>query len=153
MRRWIPLMALALAALLAGCAGEQALELDSRPLAQDLMDGEVFGETLYELDEAAADLLVGTELNGEETVAYVGTGATSEELLIVKSADEAAAETCLATLQSHLEDRKALYASYLPEESFKLENAYLAQEGQYVILCVAADSDKAAEIIGEAIKE
>ena len=145
-------MALVLASLLAGCAGKQALTLDAPQLAQDLMDGGVFGETLYELDAAAADLLVGTELNGEETVAYVGTGATSEELLIVKSADETAAETCLATLQSHLEDRKALYASYLPEESFKLENAYLAQEGQYVILCVAADSDKAAEIIGEAIK-
>ena len=147
------MMALVLAVLLAGCAGEQALELDSQQLAQDLMDGRVFGETLNELDAAAADLLVGTELNGEETVAYVGTGATSEELLIVKSADEAAAETCLTTLQTHLEERKALYASYLPEESFKLENAYLAQEGQYVIFCVASDSDKAAEIIGEAIKE
>lgn len=152
MRKWIPLMALALAVMLAGCAGKQAVELDGEQLAQDLMDGGVFGETLYALDEASADLLVGTELNGEETVAYVGTGATSEELLIVKSADETAAETCLAALQTHLEERKTLYAGYLPEESFKLENAYLAREGQYVILCVAADSDKAEEIIGGAIK-
>ena len=41
---------------------------------------------------------------------------------------------------------------YLPEESYKLENAYLSQQGRYVILCVAADNDKAAEIIGAAVK-
>ena len=152
MRRLIPLMALALAVLLAGCAGRQAVELDSRQLAQDLLDGGVFGETLYELDEASAELLVGTDLACEDTVAYVGTGATSEELLILTAADEAGAETCLTALQTHLEERKALYASYLPEEAYKLENAYLAQEGQYVILCVAADSAAAEEIIGAAIK-
>ena len=152
MKRLIPLMALVLAAVLAGCAGNQALELDCGQLAQDLLDGGVFGETLYELDADAADLLVGTELNCENVVAYVGTGATSEELLILTAADEEGAEDCLAALQTHLEDRKVLYASYLPEESYKLENAYLSQEGRYVILCVAADNDKAAEIIGAAVK-
>lgn len=152
MKRLIPLMALVLAAVLAGCAGKQELTLDGGQLAQDLMDGGVFGETLYALDADAADLLVGTELNCEDVVAYVGTGATSEELLILTAADEDGAEDCLAVLQTHLEDRKTLYASYLPEEAYKLENAYLARQGRYVILCVAADSDKAAEIIGAAVK-
>ena len=148
------ILPLALACLmLAGCADKAPVSVDLAALSQEILDSGAFDETLYQVDEDAAALLLDMDLSAcEESYVYVGTGATSEELLIVKSADEAAAETCLATLQSHLEDRKALYASYLPEESFKLENAYLAQEGQYVILCVAADSDKAAEIIGEAIK-
>lgn len=152
MKRVIPLMALVLALVLAGCAGGKTLELDCQQLAQDLLDGEVFGESLYAIDADAANLLVGTDLTCEDVVTYVGTGATSEELLIVTAADEDGAEDCLAILQTHLEDRKELYASYLPEEAYKLENAYLAQQGRYVILCVAADSDKAAEIIGAAIK-
>ena len=61
-------------------------------------------------------------------------------------------EQRLDLLREHLEDRTLMYSNYLPGEAYKLENAYLASHGKYVILCVAADFEAAEEIINAAVK-
>ena len=149
MKRIMPLV-LCLLLLLSGCAGGESVTIDTGALARSLLEGGVFDEPLNAVEPDAIRLLVGEELTGEEILAYLGTGATAEELLIVTAAGEEAAEDCLALLQDHLDERRELYAGYLPGEVYKLENACLERFGRYVILCVAADFETAGALIDSA---
>ena len=155
MKRVFPLiLAIMLIGLLAvGCGNKQEISIDTQALAEALLTGDgIFDEPLNAVDEDSIRLLVGEGLTGEEILAYLSSGATAEELLIVTSTGEEEAGECLELLRSHLEDRTLMYSNYLPEEAYKLENAYLAAHGRYVILCVAADFEAAEEIINAAVK-
>ncbi len=147
MRRIVPLVFSCL--LLAGCSAQAPASVDLEELAQSLLDSGAFEETLYEVDSDAAALLLDMELTCEESYVYVGSGATAEELVLLKAADEDGAAALLEGLSSHLADRTAQYSAYLPEETFKLESAVLKQYGTYVVLCISADSDTVEEILGE----
>ena len=155
MKRVFPLiLAIMLIGLLAvGCGNKQEISIDTQALAEALLTGDgIFDEPLNAVDEDSIRLLVGEGLTGEEILAYLSSGATAEELLIVTSTGEEEAGECLELLRSHLEDRTLMYSNYLPEEAYKLENAYLAAHGRYVILCVAAGFEAAEEIINAAVK-
>ena len=136
--------------LLAGC-GKTEKELDMEALANDLLEGGVFEETLYPAEESAIPLLLGFETACEGLV-YVGTGATAEELVLFHAGDEDEAGQLKENLSEHLADRTEQYSGYLPQEAYKLENAIVRQYGAYVILCIAADSAAAQDIIGSYMK-
>ena len=149
----LALAAALLLGLLAGCGEKREVSVDTQALAEALLGGDgIFDEPLSAVDADAVCLLVGEELTGEEILAYLGSGATAEELLIVTAKGEQEAGECLELLRGHLEDRTQMYSNYLPEEAYKLDNAYLAAHGRYVILCVSADFQAAEEIINAAVK-
>ena len=133
--------------LLAGC-GKTEKELDMEALANDLLEGGVFEETLYPAEESAIPLLLGFETACEGLV-YVGTGATAEELLLLKAADEAEAQAIRDRLADHLADRTESFAAYLPAETEKLEKAILELRGTAVVLCVCGDPEAARAILEE----
>ena len=134
--------------LLAGCGKtDKDLTLDMEALCNELLEGGVFEETLYPAEESAVPLLLDFETECEGLV-YVGTGATAEELVLFHGGDEDEAGQLKENLSQHLADRTEQYSGYLPQEAYKLENAILQQYGTYVILCIAADTAAAEEIIG-----
>lgn len=135
---------------LVGC-GKAEKELDMEALANELLEGGVFEETLYPAEESAVPLLLDFETECEGLV-YVGTGATAEELVLFRGNDEDEAKQLKENLSEHLADRTEQYSGYLPEEAYKLESAILQQYGNYVILCIAADASAAEEIIGSYTK-
>ena len=50
-------------------------------------------------------------------------------------------------IETKIDERKIDFENYLPKEVFKLENYNLESNGNYIILCISNDSDKANEII------
>lgn len=73
-----------------------------------------------------------------------GTGATAEEVTLIEAT---AGSDINAKITSYLDSQKTSYESYLPEEVPKLENAIVKQSGNYYLLVVAADNDKATSVI------
>ena len=73
-------------------------------------------------------------------------------LLILDAGDDQEAQTLMEGLEQHVADQTASYASYLPGEVYKLENAILERYGNYVILCVAADAAAAQSVIDGYVK-
>ena len=83
--------------------------------------------------------------------AYVGTGATAEEILIMELLDKKDISETKKIMETQIEERKLDFQDYLPKEVFKLENYILESKGNYIVLCISNDSDKAKEIINKNI--
>ena len=133
----------------AGCSEEQTARSPGDTL-DSLIEQLTFSDQMTEMnaDDACRFYNIDAELI-TDGAAYVGSGATAESLAVFQAADPAAAQTTADALQTFLDGWIDGYSDYDPEEVPKLESAILQQEGVYVILCVSADNDAAADIIDD----
>lgn len=134
--------------LLSGCASSKKTDINMDQLAKDLVESGSFEDSLAQIDNDAAYKLLGVEFSCDAVV-YSGTGATAEELAIFHDSGD---KELYAALETHLQERLESYKSYLPDETYKLENAILKSYGDYTILCVAADYDAAQSVIDRYVK-
>lgn len=91
----------------------------------------------YDIDTSAVE---------EMSVLICGSGAYPDELAVFKFKDGGAAAGKEA-VQKRLDSQIALYTDYTPDEVYKLEGANLIENGNWVILTICADNDRAKEII------
>ena len=108
----------------------------------------LFGETV---NPASSSVGLGYFRISESMVAdsayYKATSAVADELLVVKLAPGASADTvmsCFRTRQAYQED---VYSDYVPTEVPKIENAVLFHIGDYCVFCVCEDADAVESIL------
>ena len=89
---------------------------------------------------------------GVESVVYMGSGSTAEEVGVFTAGDSETAKDTLNSVQDYLDDQQESFEDYKPEEAKRVGSAVLEQKGNYVILCVSGDSDTARKVIEEAFK-
>lgn len=137
--------------LLGGCSqnGGKTITAPTSEVSSKLMDSLSFEYPLNELPADAANRLY--NLDGDilkEQSVYVGTGgALADEVSVWRVKDEKDAETVKEAAETRVENQKASFKDYVPEEMPKLENAVITVAGNTIILCVSSDSDKAKEVI------
>lgn len=168
MKKGLLVLPLAAAMLFAGCSTSSApavsmgvavvseasaqTEVDVKALADALNTGGEFGEELTALDEAGLGRVYRTDTEAfEEAAGYTGSGATVDQISVWKAKDEAGAQELEDMLSRYLETQIDSYATYMPDEVPKLENAVLERSGVYVVLCVSEDAAKASDIISSYI--
>lgn len=128
------------------------ITLDMRKLAEELINAQIFEDQLNEVDKES--IIKKYNLNAEKIKnvdVYVGTGATAEEILIMELLDKEDISETKKIMETQIEERKLDFQDYLPKEVFKLENYILESKGNYIVLCISNDSDKAKEIINKNI--
>ena len=130
--------------LLAGCGSTQK-DIDASALAKSLVSDITYDDQLEQIDEDDVSVKV-------NTIMYMGSGSTAEEVAVFTAPDEETARTTEENVQSFLDDQSDSFEKYIPEETKRISNAVLEQKGKYVVLCVSGDSDKAKEIIEKAFK-
>lgn len=140
----------AMVLLQAGC-GRSVKEIDAAALAQSLTNEVSFDDEMENVDDDTISMYIDVPEN-IESVMYMGSGETAEEVAVFTAEDENAAGEMLENVKSHLDDQIASFKAYKAEEVKRVEEAVLEQKGKYVILCVSADSSKAKELIEEAFK-
>ena len=153
MKRIVALAAAALmaVAVFSGCSqtGGKTITAPTDEVAQKLMDSLSFEYPLNQLPEDAANRLY--KLDGsilEEQAVYVGTGgALADEVSVWRVKDEKDAKTVQEAAEKRVENQKASFQDYVPEEMPKLEKAVITVDGDTVILCVSGDPEKAKEVI------
>lgn len=89
----------------------------------------------------------------KELVSYQGSGATSEEIVVLQVNDKNNLNSVKEKINTRIDERKEAFASYLPKEVFKIENNILKIQGNYVILCISNDAKKVSDVINNYIKE
>ena len=136
---------------LAACGGEKAVEVDAAALAQKLVGGLQFRDEMAQIDGAIAQQRYGVDETIEVTM-YRGSGATAEEVTVLKAADEEGAQQALAAANKHIEDQIAMFENYIPAEVKILNTAIVQQRGNAVVLVVADDPAAAQEILDEYFK-
>ncbi|MBW7572759.1 DUF4358 domain-containing protein [Caproiciproducens faecalis] len=137
----------------AGCASGSSKTVNTEEAAKKLISSICFADQMSKIDSKTALQLYGLE---ESTVAkadvYESTGATAEEVAVFEAKDEASAAKVKEGAQKRIEDQRAGYTDYQPQEMKKLKSPVLVQSGKYVILCVSDDDAGAQKIIDELLK-
>ena len=147
----IMFLVLALAAGLCACGGsggasDKAVDLSSA--AEDILGSGAFSDILSQPPEGVAARLYGyDEGDVEEYVLYTGTGATAEEIFLVKAADGAAASRIAALCRTRVDNQKTAFESYVPAEIPKLDSAVVTVDGNYVFFVVANDAAAASAAV------
>ena len=136
---------------IAGCGAGTAKTIDGSELAKSLATEITYEDTLKELDQDEISMYMDIP-EGVESVVYMGSGSTAEEVGVFTAEDSETAKATMDNVQEYLDDQQESFQDYKPEEAKRVGNAVLEQKGNYVILCVSGDSDTARKVIEEAFK-
>ena len=139
-------------ALLAGCGKSSSVEVDTEALASSLASDITYSEELSQISESDISSYI-TMQDDVKGIMYMSSGSTAEEVAVFTAPDEATAATMKENVQEFLDDQKTSFEDYIPEAAQRVENAVLVEKGNYVVLCVSDDSDKAQDIIDKALNK
>ena len=129
------------------------IQINIQDLASEIAESGSFEDQLMQVDSEMVmeDYNFSSdEIN--ELVSYQGSGATSEEIVILQVKDKSQINDVKSKIDTRLAERKEAFESYLPEEVGKIDNNTLKVEGNYVILCIANDTNTVNNVLNENIK-
>lgn len=142
---------LAAGVLLMSACGNDAKKIDAAALAASLATDISYDDNLEQISDDDVSMYMDIP-DGVESIVYMGSGSTAEEVAVFMAPDKDTAATVKDNVQTYLDDQSDSFQDYIPEESKRIGNAVLEQKNQYVILCVSGDSEGAREIIEKAFK-
>ncbi len=154
-RLTIALLLITLLSLTVSCSQKKepkTKDFDVQKLADQLLE-DLALNFLVKAEESIVFNLYPLEKDDIDTyVVYVSSGATTEEIALFKASDEDKAKDVMASIQTRISDQKESYSTYRPEELTRLDDSVLVQRGQYIILCISDNRDKALEVIDDFIQ-
>ena len=131
----------------------KTIEINVEDLATKMQQSGAFEDELVKIDsEMIMNDYNFTANEVEEFVSYQGSGATSEEIVILKVKDKSNLNSIKDKINARIEERKEAFQSYLPKEVGKIDSSILRVEGNYIIFCVSNDSSKVNQIINDYVK-
>ncbi len=143
--------------LLAGCGGSK-----SGPSCKDILETVKNGtedgfDTMYTMgDDEYKDnfeFLYGItwDMIDDGGILYTESGGLADEISIVHLKDQGDISLAKEKFSDRLSDRKNTFSGYKPEEVYKLDNARIIVQGNYVALIIADDSGAMETIIRDAV--
>ena len=133
---------------------DENIQINIDELADKIAKSGAFEDELIKAD---SDILIKdynfTNEEIKELVSYQGSGATSEEIVVLQVNDKNNLNSVKEKINTRIDERKEAFANYLPKEVFKIENNILKIKGNYVILCISNDAKKVSDVINNYIKE
>ncbi len=103
--------------------------------SMSIVDEEIFF-SLYDLDE----------IDVKEVTLYASTGATAEEVAVIKTKD-GKAEAVEKACRKRIEAQKQGFEDYVPKELEKLEKPVIMKAGNSVIMVVCDDREAAEKLL------
>ncbi|MBQ8175746.1 MAG: DUF4358 domain-containing protein [Oscillospiraceae bacterium] len=145
--------------MLTGCnGGEEAVEANATiSEVSEATANEITAAIMAEIEIPSAMEKTAENLNAyydidtatvaEMSVFICGSGAYPDELAVFRFNDEASAKAGAEAVQSRLDSQTAIYKDYTPAEMYKLEEAVIITEGNWIAFAACADNARAKEII------
>ncbi|MDO4187466.1 MAG: DUF4358 domain-containing protein [Lachnospiraceae bacterium] len=134
-------------------AAEEEKSVDAAKLASDLVENIKYTDQISEVDLDTAKMFLNfADVDIEEAYIYESSGATAEEVVVLKCKDSDSASKAKTAFEQRVEEQTENFTDYVPEEVPKLKDAVIITSKEYAILSVSADSGKAKDIIEGAFK-
>ncbi len=135
-----------------GCGGSSA-NVNTQELADALNTGIVYKDDLSSIDLDTAKMFYSFgDADITEAVFYESSGATAEEIAVIKCGNDADAGKVEDVLRTRVSEQVESYKDYVPAELEKLNAAVVYRKGNCAVLSVSDEPDKAREIITSYIK-
>ena len=129
------------------------VQINIQDLASRIVESASFEDQLEQADsEMVMDDYNFSSDEINDLVSYQGSGATSEELVILQVKDKSKINSVKEKINTRLSERREAFGSYLPKEVGKIDNNILRVEGNYIILCIANDTNTVNKILNEYIR-
>ena len=131
---------------------QNIIEIDIEELGKKISESGVFQDEIAKVDKEIVYKAYGFNDNLiKEIVSYQGSGATSEEILILQVNEKENLNEVKEMINNRIEERKEIFVSYLPKEVYKLENNIFRVYNNYIIMCISNDNEKVDEIVNQII--
>lgn len=141
---------------LAACGSSKSSDktLDMASFTSEVLSTVKYDDELITLSEKVVDKYYDLSFDGllEYTIYVSGSAATTNELAVFKCSDASAIEAAKASVEKRLSEQNDLYASYLPAEVYRLENALIKTSGNYLLFSVSDDNETVEKIFDKALK-
>ena len=153
LRRIVPFAGILIIMIsVAGCGGAGA-DVNAQELADALKSGITYKDDLSAIDLDTAKMFYSFgDTDIVEAVFYESSGATAEEIAVIKCGSEAEAGKAEDVLRTRVSEQIESYKDYVPEELNKLNAAVVYRKGNCAVLSVSDEPDKAREIITSYLK-
>lgn len=166
MKKNITIAALAAALLLTGCSnGNSSASGQSSASESSAADTEIktaaekadavlaeitFSGEMVAVDSDTLEFRYGFIADGiSDYAAYLcGSGAYPDEFGIFTADSSDKADEIKTALEKRIDNQKATYQDYTPDEMYKFDDCFVKQDGNTVYYAVTADNTKAADILG-----
>ena len=132
----------------------QNIQINIEELATNISQSGAFEDELAKVDPKKKKSDYGfSDEEIKEIVSYQGSGATSEEIVILQVNDKSNLNSVKEKINTRLAERKEAFEDYLPEEVFKIDNHILEVKGKYVIMCISNNSNEVMDTINNYMRE
>lgn len=132
-----------------GCAGP-VKSIDPLEAADAIVKNVTFRDTLVEAQGDVAEEWYAFDGKVKDYAVFVsGSGATAEEVAVIRSDD---AKTARETVDKRVADLKTRFENYMPAEMAKLSDPVIITKGDAVILVIADDSAQARKAVEDLYK-
>lgn len=133
-----------------GCGKKEIKNIDVKTVANSLLTEIKYEDQLSEVDY---DIVYDMEdSNVTESAVYISSGATAEEIAVIKCETKEDSEKVQTALEERVEEQKESFRDYVPKELDKLDKAVIMKIGNTIVLSISNDDVKAKEIIENASK-
>lgn len=146
------LMAVMMTVALAACGKDEPKEVTAAAddIAKELVSDTVTSDTLT---KASTDYVASTyffDMNEvEDSAAYFSSATTACEVAVIKCNNPDYVKEVESLLKQRVDNQKTLYSTYNADEASRLDKAIIKTAGNYAVLCVSDDNDKADEILSK----
>ncbi len=134
---------------LAGC-GSSGMDVDAQGLADALKTQIAYADDLAPVDlDTAKMFYTFGDARITEAVFYESSGATAEEIAVIKCAEGKDLDKVEAVLKTRVLEQTESYKDYVPAELEKLNAAVVMRKGNCAVLSVSNEPDKARDVIDD----
>jgi hypothetical protein len=152
----ILLLGFVFAVILAACSSRSADTTKETPppdtVAQAVLDNVTFRDSLIKAEgDVATNYYKLDDTITEHAIYISGSGATAEEIAVLKVGDPKDIDAAKAILEKRIEELTLRFEAYVPAEMVKLENPVILTQGDLAILVLADDQTAAEDAVEGAL--
>lgn len=129
-------------------------EIDLDAAAASLTAGGYFPDTLEQQDPAGTagtlclyeDRIEAAPEDLTDSRYFMALGMVADQFMILRAADDKAADRLEKALNTYAEDQKSAFEFYSPDEAYRFDDPVIERGGNYLIFAIGSDRDSLEEL-------
>lgn len=135
-----------------GCGGG-ANTVDLNTVADELLEKAGYEDELVKVEPSVVENIYFIDNDDvSDMVVYMSSNnSTPEEIALLKAKNAKSAEELETAVNGRLEELKISFENYAPNEVYKIENAVVKVDGNYILMTICPDNESADKVLSNAM--